>query len=64
MYILGTNFCDTASGLATILFIKKIVNVLIIVIPAILIVFLTIDFAKAVIANDEKQMKEDRKSVV
>ena len=56
MIILG--ICENASILATILFIKKIVNVIVIAIPAILIVLLTVDFAKAVIAGDEKQMKD------
>ena len=58
IFILSTNPCENASILATILFIKNIIKIISYIIPAILILLLTVDFAKAVIVGDEKQMKE------
>lgn len=63
MYIMEA-ICDNASVAATILFIRKLVNVLFIITPSILILLLTIDFAKAVISNDENKIKEVRKMAI
>ena len=64
MMILETSICDKASFLATILFIKKLVNIISIIIPIILILLLSIDFAKAVIASDDNQMKKAQKLAI
>ena len=64
MYILESSACTSASVLATILFIKKLMSVLCIVVPVILILMLTIDMAKAVIASDDNKMKSAQKLAV
>ena len=61
MFILETSACTSSSVLATILFIKKLTKVLSIIVPAILIVLLSIDFVKAVIASDDEQIKRAQK---
>ena len=57
MLILAADPCSNASFLATILFIKKLVTIISYLVPVLLVLFMTIDFAKAVIAGDENQMK-------
>ena len=57
MFILNST-CDNASFLATVLFIKKLVKILSIVIPVILVLLLSMDMAKAVIASDDNQIKK------
>ena len=52
------NICEKASFLATVLFFKKLVHIISIILPIILVLFVTIDLAKAVMANDESQMKQ------
>lgn len=64
MFILKANICEDASFLATILFFKKIVTVISIVIPVILVLLITIDIAKAVMASDETQMKTAQKLAI
>ena len=64
MFILETSACTDASVLATILFIKKLVKILSIIVPAILIVLLSIDFTKAVIANDDNGIKRAQKLAI
>lgn len=56
MYILASE-CSDASFMATMLFIKKIVQIIFIIAPILLILLLTIDFSKAVMANDEERIK-------
>ena len=58
MFILETSACTSVSVLAAILFIKKLTKVLSIIVPAILILMLSIDFAEAVIASNDDQMKK------
>ena len=64
MFILETSACTSSSVLATILFIKKITKVLSIIVPAILILMLSIDFAKAVIAGNDDQIKNAQKLAI
>ena len=64
MFILETSACTDASVLATILFIKKLVKILSIIVPAILIVLLSIDFTKAVMANDDNGIKRAQKLAI
>lgn len=61
MLILETSACSEASVLATILFIKKLTKILSIIVPAILIVLLSIDIGKAVIASDDNDIKRAQK---
>lgn len=61
MFILETSACTSSSVLATILFIKKLIKILSIVVPAVLIVLLSIDLAKAVISSDDNDIKRARK---
>lgn len=64
MFILETSACQSASVLATILFIKKLIKIISIIVPAILIVLITLDFVKSVIANEEDEMKKANKTVI
>ena len=58
MFLVANSACESSSVVGTILFIKKIMKIISIVIPVILVLLLTIDFTKAVIANDENDMKQ------
>lgn len=58
MLILESSICMNASFLATVLFIKKIIEIIIIIIPIALILLVTIDMAKAVMANDDNEIKK------
>lgn len=58
MLILETSACSSASVLATILFIKKIIKILSIIVPAILVLLISIDIGKAVIANSDEDIKK------
>lgn len=56
--------CESASFLATVLFIKKLVKVLSYIVPAILILLVSIDFAKAVIASNDDDIKRAQKLAI
>lgn len=58
MFILESSACTSANVLATVLFFKKLIEIMCIIVPIILVLLVSIDFAKAVIANDENQMKK------
>lgn len=58
MYILETSACDSLSVLGTILFIKNLIEILSYIVPVILILLVTIDITKAVMANDDSAMKK------
>ena len=64
MLLLDSKICMDASFLATVLFIKKIVGIIVILIPIALVLFVTIDLTKAVIANDDNQMKTAQKLAI
>ena len=55
MFILDA--CSNVSVLGTILFIKKLVKIISIVVPVLLVLFVSIDFAKAVMASNDDDMK-------
>lgn len=61
MFIL--NACDNVSVLKISYFIKELLNIAFILIPIILVVFITIDFAKSVI-SEEKVMQDNLKLVI
>ncbi len=63
MFVLNTA-CDDASFLATVLFIKKLVKIITIIIPIVLVLLLSVDIAKAVIASDDNEMKKAQKLVI
>ena len=60
MFVLNT-VCDDASFLATVLFFRKIVTIISIIVPIILVLLITIDIAKAVMASDDNQIKTVQK---
>lgn len=62
MFIL--NVCEDVSILTTILFIKKILKVIVIAVPALLVLLLSIDFAKAVISKDDDNMAAAQKLAI
>lgn len=64
MFILDADLCTDASFLATILFFKKIVTVITYIIPALLVLFVTIDMSKAVIAGNEDDFKKSQKLAI
>lgn len=64
IFLLDLSICNDYSVLATILFIKKILNIIWIALPVILVLFLTIDILKAVMAGDNNQMEEVKKIAV
>ncbi len=64
MFILKANLCENASILATILFVKKLVKITSIIIPILLVLLLTIDIAKAVMASDDNQIKTAQKLAI
>lgn len=57
MFILETSACADPSVLATILFIKKLTKILSIIVPAILVILLTIDIVKSVASSDDDELK-------
>lgn len=59
MYIL--NICDNASMMQTILFIKKIINIIFIAVPLILALLFTIDLAKNVLVKDDTEARKNLK---
>ena len=61
MFILESSACENVSTLATILLIKRLVKVLSIIVPAILILLLSLDLGRAVIASDDDQIKHAQK---
>ncbi len=58
MLTLAIDACTNVSFLATVLFLKKIIKIISYIVPVILILLMTIDIAKAVIASDDNQMKK------
>ena len=57
MFILETSTCTDVSVLAVILFIKNLIEIISYIVPVILVILLIIDIVKAIIANDEEQIK-------
>ncbi len=64
MFILEANICEKASFLATVLFFKKLVTIISIIVPILLILLITIDITKAVMASDDTQMKRAQKLAI
>ena len=64
MFILETSICEKANFLATVLFFRKIVNIISIIVPIILVLLITIDIAKAVMASDDNQIKTAQKLAI
>ena len=62
MHILDA--CSDASFAQTMLFIKKLVDIIFIIAPVLLILVLTIDFTKAVMANDNNRIKQVKNSAI
>ena len=58
MFILEASMCENASFLSTVYYIKNIIFIISIMIPIVLVVLLTLDLARAVVAGDENRMKE------
>ena len=56
MFILESS-CENVSFLGTILFIKNLILIIAIIVPIILVVLLSLDLAKAIVAGNEDQMK-------
>ena len=56
MYILEV--CNNLSTLGVILFIKKLLKIISIIVPVLLVLLVSIDFSKAVIASDDNEMKK------
>ena len=56
--------CESAELLNIMNLVKKILRIVQIAVPIALIIFGTIDMAKAVIAGDEKKMKEAQKPFI
>ena len=56
MFILGV--CDNISVLGVILFIRNLIKIICIITPILLLLFLTIDFFKAVIESDSDRMEK------
>ncbi len=52
-----TNSCEDVSFLGAVLFIKNLILIIAIIVPIILVVLLSLDLAKAIVAGDEEQMK-------
>lgn len=63
MFILEA-VCEDASFLATLLFIKNLVKIVSYVVPALLVLLITIDITKAVIANSDDDMKQAQKIAI
>ena len=64
MFILEISLCEKANFLQTVLFFKKLVWIISIIIPIALVLFVTVDIAKAVMANDDAQMKKAQNSAI
>ena len=58
MYFLIRSLCETSAVLKTIKFLSELLKIVLFLIPMILIVMVSIDIGKAVIANDESEMKK------
>lgn len=58
------NPCEDPNVLKVILFIRKIMEIAFIAIPIVLIVLITFDFIKSVMANSEDTMKKNQKIVI
>lgn len=58
------NPCEDPNVLKIILFIRKIMEIAFIAIPIVLIVLITFDFIKSVMANSEDAMKKNQKIVI
>ncbi len=56
--------CQDASFLATILFIKKLVQIISYIVPALLVLLITIDITKAVVANSDDDIKKAQKVAI
>lgn len=52
------NICESYSFLSVLVLIKYAINIIQIVLPIILIIFISVDLIKALISNDEKQMQK------
>ena len=57
MFILAV--CNNSTILSTLLFIKRIIDIIFIVAPILLILFVTIDFAKNVFAKDDQENQKN-----
>ena len=55
------NACENVSFLATVLFIKNLIKIISYIIPAILVLVVSIDLSKAVMANSDADMKRAQK---
>ncbi len=58
MLLLATDICTNASFLATVLFIKKLIKIISYIVPVVLVLLVSIDIVKAVIAGDDNAMKK------
>lgn len=54
------NMCTDISVLGAILFIKKLVRIISIIVPVLLVLFITVDLVKGIISNDENNMKKSQ----
>lgn len=59
LFLVINEFCNEYNVLAIILFIKKLLNIIFMLVPICLIVMLSIDLAKNVIAKNEDDMKKN-----
>lgn len=64
MLILEISACDSFSVLGTVLFIKNIIKILSYIVPAILILLVSIDLARAVVANSDDDIKSIQKLAI
>ena len=62
MFIL--NFCENSTVLQTILFIRRIIDIVFIVAPLLLALFLTIDLAKNVLSKDDNDNQKNLKLAI
>lgn len=56
--------CNNLSVLGTLFYIKTIIAVICVIVPVLLLLMLTIDFAKAVVASDPQKINLVKKSAV
>lgn len=56
--ILSMDLCDNLSVLRALLFVNDILNIILILVPALLLLLITIDCAKAVLASDDSAFKK------
>lgn len=59
-----TDPCKNIAVLKTILFVKKLINIVFILVPMVLIVMLCLDFAKNVMASAEDEMRKNLKIAI